>query len=66
MYCRITRFRHLLNAVSENGASVNWVQIALDSGFFDQPHLIRDFRRFAGDSPTSFLAGQTSFAGSVN
>ena len=66
MYCRITRFRHILDAMSENGPSVNWVQIALDSGFFDQSHLIRDFRRFAGDSPTSFLADQSSFAHAVN
>jgi AraC-like DNA-binding protein len=66
MYCRVTRFRHILDAVSENGPSVNWVKIALDSGFFDQSHLIRDFRRFAGDSPTSFLADQSSFAHSVN
>ncbi len=65
MYCRITRFRHLFDTVS-NGPPVNWVQIALDSGFFDQSHLIRDFRRFAGDSPTSFLANQTSFAHSLN
>ena len=47
-------------------ALVNWVQIALESGFFDQSHLIRDFRRFAGDSPDSFLSDQTSFAHSVN
>jgi len=66
MYCRITRFRHIFDAVSENGPLVNWVQIALDSGFFDQSHLIHDFRRFAGESPTSFLASQTSFAHSVN
>lgn len=65
MYCRITRFRHLFDAVSDD-PSVKWVQMALDSGFFDQAHLIRDFRRFAGDSPTSFLADQTSFAHSVN
>ena len=66
MYCRITRFRHLYDAVSENSPSVDWVQVALDSGFFDQSHLIRDFRRFAGASPISFLADQTSFAHSVN
>lgn len=66
MYCRITRFRHLFDAMSENGSSVNWVQIALDTGFFDQSHLIRDFRRFAGNSPTSFLTDQTSFAHLVN
>ena len=66
MYCRITRFRHIVDAVTKNGPSVDWVQTALDSGFFDQSHLIRDFRRFAGASPTSFLADQTSFAHSVN
>lgn len=64
MYCRITRFRHILDAVSID-PSASWVQVALDSGFFDQSHLIRDFRRFAGDSPTSFLADQTSFAQSL-
>lgn len=66
MYCRITRFRHVFDAISETSPSVNWVQIAVDSGFFDQSHLIRDFRRFAGDSPTSFLADPTSFAHTVN
>ena len=65
MYCRISRFRHILDAVSID-PTANWVHLALDSGFFDQSHLIRDFRRFAGDSPTSFLANQTSFARTVN
>ncbi len=66
MFCRITRFRHVIDAVSEGGLSVNWVELALDSGFFDQSHLIRDFRQFAGTSPTSFLAEQESFAHLVN
>ena len=66
MYCRITRFRHLYDAVSEHGTTVDWVRTALDTGFFDQAHLIRDFRQFAGASPTAFLAQETSFARSVN
>ena len=66
MYCRITRFRSIVDAVSIDGPSADWVQLALDSGFFDQSHLIRDFRRFAGAAPTSFLAQQTAFAHSVN
>lgn len=66
MYCRIARFRHIFEALSQDGLSVPWVQIALDSGFFDQSHLIRDFRRFAGAPPNSFLADRTSFADSVN
>lgn len=66
MYSRITRFRHAYDAMLHSGPSVNWVQVALDSGFFDQPHMIRDFRQFAGASPTSFLTDQPSFAHSVN
>jgi transcriptional regulator GlxA family with amidase domain len=66
MYCRITRFRHLFDAVSRSDPAVDWVQAALDSGFFDQSHMIHDFRRFAGRSPTSFLADSTPFARSVN
>ena len=65
MYCRVVRFRNVYDAMS-NESSLNWIRIALDSGFFDQPHLIRDFRQFAGESPTAFLAGQTQFAQSVN
>lgn len=66
MYCRIIRFRRIFDALSESGPSADWVQIALNSGFFDQSHLIRDFRQFAGSSPTSFFADPTSFAHSVN
>ena len=66
MYCRIARFRHVFDAMSKDDTSINWVQVALDTGFFDQSHLIRDFRRFAGAAPTAFLGEQTSFAHSVN
>ena len=66
MYCRIARFRHAYDAMLENGLAVNWLRIALDSGFFDQSHLIRDFRRFTNESPTSLLAERTSFVSSVN
>ena len=65
MYCRVIRFRGLYDAMSSE-SSQNWIQMALESGFFDQSHLIRDFRQFAGDSPTAFLATQTQFAKSVN
>lgn len=66
MYCRITRFRHLYDALTNDGPPASWVQTALDCGFFDQSHLVRDFRQFAGDTPTAFLTDQTLFANSVN
>ena len=32
-----------------------WASIALDCGYYDQAHLIHEFRRHAGMSPTRYL-----------
>lgn len=34
----------------------DWAQIALECGYYDQSHLINDFRAFAGSSPTQFAS----------
>ncbi len=36
-----------------------WAQIAVEWGYFDQSHLIRDFLAFAGLSPTDSLRRQS-------
>jgi AraC-like DNA-binding protein len=53
LFCRIRRFRALLDRI-EKGMPVNWAEAAADCGYFDQPHLIRDFRAFAGITPLEF------------
>ncbi|TBW48229.1 AraC family transcriptional regulator [Marinobacter halodurans] len=52
--CRIVRFNHALLLMQQHGAGdVPW--IALEAGYADQPHLIRDFREFAHATPVPFL-----------
>jgi AraC-like DNA-binding protein len=52
---RVLRFQAVLEAAGRGGAS--WVSLALDHGYFDQPHLVRDFRLLGGDSPARLLTG---------
>jgi AraC-like DNA-binding protein len=56
--CRIVRFRAIFDCLQSRAP---WPSIALDCGYFDQSHLIRDFKQFAGQTPTAFLAAQSEF-----
>ena len=52
-YCRVRRFQAVLN-VAARGGRIDWAQVALDSGYSDQPHLVHEFRRFAGMAPSTY------------
>ncbi len=54
IYCRIRRFDAAI-ALAASGARVEeWAKVAADSGYFDQSHLNRDFRSFAGLVPGAY------------
>lgn len=54
LYCRVQRF-HKARGLVLNVDAPDWAQVALACGYFDQSHLIRDFREFAGLSPGNYL-----------
>ncbi|OXM85697.1 helix-turn-helix domain-containing protein [Paenibacillus rigui] len=49
-FSEIVRFQAIVRAIRD-GQQLNWSELALQYGFFDQAHLIREFRRFYGDTP---------------
>ncbi|MGH9662021.1 MAG: helix-turn-helix domain-containing protein, partial [Bryobacteraceae bacterium] len=50
LLARIDRFQRALRAVEEAG--VSGAAVAADLGYYDQAHLIRDFREFTGSTPS--------------
>jgi len=54
LFNRIQRFQRLLTHV-HCMARPNWSELALNAGYFDQSHLIRDFVVFTGVSPADYV-----------
>ncbi len=62
LFARISRFRaaraSALTAATSDAADRHghdWATLALDNGYFDQSHLIRDFQDFTGATPDAHL-----------
>jgi AraC-like DNA-binding protein len=54
LFSRVQRFQKALRMIRRRG-DVDWAEVAAASGYFDQAHLIHDFREFSGLSPTAYL-----------
>lgn len=53
VFGRLQRFQRALAAVY-GAREPDWSAVAVDCGYYDQSHLIRDFREFAGMSPEQY------------
>lgn len=54
---RTLRVRRLLDSIDVYG-QVTWTELAADLGWFDQAHLIRDFKRHTGVTPSDYQKAQ--------
>lgn len=54
LYSRVRRFQRA-RALVRDAVAPEWARIAVDCGYCDQSHLIRDFLAFSGLSPESYL-----------
>jgi AraC-like DNA-binding protein len=53
--CRIVRFQRALQMFSRKSSTPDWARVALECGYYDQPHFIREFKSFAGKEPSSYF-----------
>ena len=64
LYLRMARFERMLQSIFQLPA-VNWAATAADYGYFDQSHLNRDFRDFAGMTPSHYFAHRSDWHDAV-
>jgi AraC-like DNA-binding protein len=57
-YSRICRIGHAVHR-KELEPEASWTTLALEAGYSDQPHFIRDFKALTGALPSGFLRGQS-------
>lgn len=60
LFSRIQRFQQTRTLIHQN-PSPNWAALALDLGYCDQSHLIREFLEFSLLSPADYLNRHRSF-----
>lgn len=58
-YCSLNRFHHSLNQLLRTDYT-KLSDLAFDNDFFDQTHFIKEFKRFAGNTPGRFVKNGNS------
>jgi AraC-like DNA-binding protein len=61
-YGRVQRLQRAIRRVAFQG-DVDWADVALANGFYDQAHLINEFRDLAGMTPTEYAGRRSPYLG---
>jgi AraC-like DNA-binding protein len=59
-YARIIRFNKIFELIQQGDFA--WVDMALEAGFADQSHFIRNFKAFTGEDPTAYGFNERTMA----
>jgi AraC-like DNA-binding protein len=51
---RLLRFQRLTAMIACQTGPIDWAGLACDAGYYDQSHMIREFREFSGLTPQSY------------
>jgi len=61
----IFRFRRVFDHAADPDAAETWLGAGLEAGYFDQPQMARDFRRFLGCTATEWAREQHELARAI-
>jgi AraC-like DNA-binding protein len=59
VFARVQRFQCAVQAIGGTTREVDWADMALHCGYYDQGHFIHDFRDFSGMTPAAYLRART-------
>ncbi len=58
LFCRVSRFQRVVRRLA-TAHEIDWAEVALECGYYDQAHFIHDFKDFAGITPSAYLQHRT-------
>ncbi|MCO5949879.1 helix-turn-helix domain-containing protein [Mucilaginibacter flavidus] len=59
LYARINRFYHAYQ-IKDREPESNWLSVAIQAGYHDYQHLVKDFRQFANTLPQALIEAQAA------
>ena len=57
---RISRFQRVFKALERR--PIGWTRVAVECGYYDSSHLVRDFREFTGEAPSRAVGAEAELA----
>ena len=61
LFSRVQRFQQARATIHRQVKAADWAGIAMECGYYDQSHLIREFVEFSGLSPAAYLRQYNRF-----
>ena len=55
LFCRLHRFLEIVKRTKQGG-EIDWADVSLAGGYFDQAHMGHEFQEFSGLSPSRYVA----------
>lgn len=53
-FARVCKFQKVINLIEQQN-EIEWSAVALDCGYYDQAHFIKEFHAFSGLNPSTYL-----------